>query len=286
MKIVVTGTKGYISEKVSTYFADRGYEVERLSLRSEEIEEEKLNSESIIIHVAGVTPSKALLAEDYYNINTKKTKYLAEICEKRGVKHFIYISTMAVYGQSLRNIGDNSIGLNTECRNPSHYGKSKLLAEEELKVTAKNMIWTILRVPSLYDENRLGYFEPYLKALKKFPILPKFKFCTKRSILCIDNLCKGLFEVVENRENIFTNKIVLPADDYTPDMNEIFKKLLAEQNRKKIFFKMGLRGSKIIAKFFKPFLSFSMNVYYSEADCYKIVGRTIFDINITKEKQR
>jgi UDP-glucose 4-epimerase len=70
--------------------------------------------------------------QDYYETNITATHKFFEICQRKGVKRFIYISSSSVYGNN---------GSNTQCESdplmPTNpYAVSKLAAEWALKVQA------------------------------------------------------------------------------------------------------------------------------------------------------
>lgn len=80
-----------------------------------------------ILHFAGsiIVPesvSKPLL---YYNNNTAKSRALIEIAVRMGVKHFIFSSTAAVYG----NPQEKMVSENSPTLPVSPYGTSKLMTE-------------------------------------------------------------------------------------------------------------------------------------------------------------
>lgn len=88
-----------------------------------------------IIHFAGsiVVPDSVADPLGYYNNNTVKSRALMEAAVATGVKHFIFSSTAAVYGNPLENPV-------TESATPapmSPYGSSKLMTEIMLADTAR-----------------------------------------------------------------------------------------------------------------------------------------------------
>lgn len=120
---------------------------EQCSLNDEEKLSEIVSKVDIIVHCAGVV--RALNWDSYYNTNVLGTKNLvqAAIKNKNNIKKFIYISSQAAMGPS-----DNEIPKSlTEKENPvSNYGKSKLLAEQEIKKLNDIIPYTIIRPASVY----------------------------------------------------------------------------------------------------------------------------------------
>lgn len=277
VKIIVTGKHGYLSNKIADFLNRQGHDVRKVSIRGMVETCDYLDSE-VIIHVAGLVSSEDV--NQFYEINTKKTQELFDIAERNHIKHFIYISSMAVYGLQTQKMYDNSITLQTSTDSCTDYGKSKLLAEQKIVECAQETKWTILRVPSLYDENKMEYFDNYKKVVEKLPVIPCSRGVTKRSVLCVDNLCILLSEVIENRKNQYMNKIVLPCDEVTPDFKDIVKKVMADLGVSKPIVCLPKNVMNILGEIVPQIKFFSFNAYYSETDCTKIRGKNYCDVQI------
>jgi UDP-glucose 4-epimerase len=80
-----------------------------------------------IIHFAGsiVVPDSVVDPLGYYNNNTVKSRALMEVAVATGVKHFIFSSTAAVYGEPK----ENPIPEEAPLTPMSPYGSSKLMTE-------------------------------------------------------------------------------------------------------------------------------------------------------------
>ena len=91
------------------------------------IEEENVDA---IIHFAGsvVVPESVVDPLGYYLNNTVKSRALIESAVKRGVKHFIFSSTAAVYGMA----GMEPVAEDAVLQPLSPYGRSKLMTETML----------------------------------------------------------------------------------------------------------------------------------------------------------
>lgn len=283
MKVVITGDISHFVNKVRQAFLDCGYSVSLFSMMGDEWDEQLIEKGDVVVHVAGVTPKKDMDTNLFYEVNHQKTKKLVSICKEKEISHFVYISTMAVFGNELKKIGDNPICLATECDSPSPYGESKLLAEKEIATFPDSIKYTILRVPSLYDEVRQEYFYVFYNLAKRLPVIPKFTFNTQRTLLCIDTLCKMLTLVVNDKEK-FSNRVLLPSDDCKYDVNDLFSKVCKDLGMKKGSIKIGLSLARLLSKRFPFFLSYTLNAYYSDADAFTVPGKTIYDYTIKLEK--
>ena len=167
MKILLTGATGFvgshiveelISQKhtvIATirnksnlkWIKDYPVQFENCSLNDEEQLSKLVSTVDVVIHCAGVV--RALNWDGYYNINVVGTQNLvkAAIKNKNNIKKFIYISSQAAMGPS-QNEQPKAL---TEQENPvSNYGKSKLLAEQEIKKMEGLIPYTIIRPASVY----------------------------------------------------------------------------------------------------------------------------------------
>ncbi len=64
----------------------------------------------------------------YYDVNVGGTIALAKACREGGIRHLIFSSTAAVYGETT----DHQVGLTTPAKPINPYGQSKLTAEQIL----------------------------------------------------------------------------------------------------------------------------------------------------------
>lgn len=111
---------------------------------------------SIIFHCAGLTKTKGV--RDYYSVNHLGTKNLLEACTRYnpGIEKFILVSSQAAAGPSPdgRPIHDG----NTP-RPVSDYGRSKLLAENEVRGYQDRMPVVILRPSIVYGPRDADVYE-------------------------------------------------------------------------------------------------------------------------------
>ncbi len=205
-KVVITGEKGYLSNAIFDRLSlDQSLTSLKISLRGEGLNEANLNGVEVIIHPVGITPSKAKQNSDYYDINTNLTKQLSIKAKAQGVKHFIYISTMAVYGKTQSiDLNEGTVDEATECNPDSDYGKSKLLAEEHLRsLEDENFKVAIIRVPSIYAKGQTEYLDQYKYLAQKLPFIPKVFPNNYKSAIGIDNLAELIYlTVIENYSGI------------------------------------------------------------------------------------
>jgi nucleoside-diphosphate-sugar epimerase len=191
MKILITSKNGYIATnlynwliKIHPYF-----QIEKKSIRNGLIP--SLKKYDVVIHTAGLVHKNELMTplSTYLKVNRDLTIELANNCKENGVKHFIFLSSMSVYGVPA-NLDKKVIITKDTPLNPStSYGKSKLLAETGLlALESPYFKVAILRPPMVYGLGAPGNYK-YLSAIAKTtPIFPLIE--NERSILNISNLCQ------------------------------------------------------------------------------------------------
>ncbi len=167
MRILLTGATGFVGSHIIEQLLSDKHDIvvtirkssslkwiknyplqfEYCSLNNEDQLSKILSNIDVVIHCAGVV--RALDWNAYYDTNVLGTKNLvnAVIKNKDKIKKFIYISSQAAMGPSSNEVPK----LLTEKEDPvSNYGKSKLLAEQEVKKLKGVIPYTIIRPASVY----------------------------------------------------------------------------------------------------------------------------------------
>ena len=140
----------------------------------------------------------------YDKINTKLPIYLANEAKKAGIKHFIQMSTIAIYGKAT-NIDENSP------ENPiTLYGKTKLAADKALlSLQDENFKVSIIRPPMVYGGgNAPGNMMKLINISQKGIPMPFKGVNNERDFINVNNLIDVLYLVIKN--NIYG--IVIPTD--------------------------------------------------------------------------
>ncbi len=195
--ILITGAGSYIGmcfEKYIKEFSD--YTVETLDMINPEWEKKDFSSFDVIYHVAGIAHRKETEenAQLYYDVNRDLTVKVAEKAKKEGVKHFVFLSSMSVYG-----VEEGVITRETAPNPKSNYGKSKIQAEEKLSELAdENFLVAIMRPPMVYGEGCKGNYQMLVKFAKMLPVFPDFR--NERSMVHVDNLSKFVKDLIDNEK--------------------------------------------------------------------------------------
>jgi len=127
-----------------------------------------LDNVTIVIHAAGlahVFNSDAQLSEKFYKINEIGTQNVATVAATAGVRHFVLISSVSVYGPCTHGIYDE----NELCLPVGPYAQSKYNAELRAIEAARDtgMSLTILRFATLYGEGDPGNLRRLIHAIDR-----------------------------------------------------------------------------------------------------------------------
>ena len=225
LSVVVTGAGGFIGQRFMQYKADK-YKLKAISLRNVDPSTLDLNGVDVIVHLSGKAHDMKLQDEQVYmDINYELTKSLAQRAIQCGVKHFVYISTVKVYGEG----GDEVLTEASIARPTDPYGKSKFKAELFLHTLYEDLVVSIVRPPVVYGPGVKGNILRLMDAVIKGKTLPLGNTGNKRTIVFLDNLIELIHRVIDKRES----GIFIPADEQPVSTDELIR-IMSEQAGKKV----------------------------------------------------
>jgi nucleoside-diphosphate-sugar epimerase len=229
-KILITGANSYIGtslEKWLGQYPDK-YSIDTVSTRDDVWQEKDFSLYDVVFHVAGIAhvSSDPKMEELYYKVNRDLTIVTAEKAKVEGVKQFIFMSSIIVYGDS--SSSKRVIDRNTIPTPSNFYGNSKLQAEEGIKhLESDDFKIVVLRPPMIYGKGSKGNYPKLAKAARKLPVFPNID--NERSMLHIDNLCEFIKLMIDNKES----GLFFPQNKEYVKTSEMVK-LIAEVHGKKI----------------------------------------------------
>lgn len=198
-KILITGSESYIGTSVENWFNQdifRGrYQISTVDMRREEWINEDFSSYDVVFHVAGVAHQKETNENEhlYYEVNRDLSIKTAKKAKREGVRQFVLLSSMSVYGLS-----EGVITLNTKPNPSSHYGKSKLEADVAVKnLNDENFCVSILRPPLVYGKGCKGNYQLLRKCALNSPVFPLYQ--NQRSMVYIDNLAEYVRVIIDKQ---------------------------------------------------------------------------------------
>ena len=205
-KILITGANSYIGTSFEKYMQQwpEEYQVDTVDMLNGTWREKSFVGYDVIFHVAGIAHSDSgKISEErskmYYRVNRDLTIEVAEKAKKEGVKQFVFLSSMAVYGLATPIGKSRIISLDTPLSPDNSYGDSKKQAEEGiLPMEDASFKVVILRPPMIYGHGSKGNYPTLSKLARKLPVFPRVK--NHRSMLYIEHLSEFVRLMIENEE--------------------------------------------------------------------------------------
>lgn len=262
-KLLITGSNGFIGNYFINNYKSK-YNIETFSFLKDDINSLDCSDLDVVFHLSALVHQMGgASASEYEKINVTQTIELAKKAKESGVKHFVFMSTVKVYGEET----NRKYTENTVCNPEDDYGKSKLKAEYELqKLEDENFEISIIRTPIVYGYGVKANIKNLINLVNKVPVLPLGKIKNKRSMVYIGNLCHLVDEIItQEKKGIFL------ASDDEPLSTSKFIELIAKNLDKKIYL-IKIPFFATLLKILKP--SFHKRLY----------GSLEVDNNITKEK--
>ena len=222
MNVLVTGSSGYIATNMKQWLEKQhsDYTISNVSVRDVLPD---LTGYHAVIHTAALVHAKETNEnkQQFYEINSNLTQRLARKAKDNGVKQFIFLSTMAVYGKN-GSIKNETIITSTTKEDPqTNYAKSKLLAEQYLEELNDECFKVyIIRPPVIYGTNCPGNYGRLERLANTLPIFPNIQ--NKRSMLHVSNLCQLVHLILESNSE---ERLFFPQDRDYYNTSLLFQKI-------------------------------------------------------------
>lgn len=268
-KILITGANSYIGVSFENYIKKNDsetYLIDTVDMIDGSWKNKDFSIYDAVFHVAGIAHQKETSENEhlYYEINRDLAVETAKKAKEEGVKHFLFLSSMSVYG-----VDSGVITKDTVPFPKSHYGKSKWQAEEQLAALQDDEFTVaLIRPPMVYGKGCKGNFQTVVKIVKKFPVFPKVK--NQRSMIYIDTLCQYVKEFIDRG----ASGVLLPQNAEYMNTSEMAL-AIAERLGKKIHLS---RILGFAVKVMCPFVSVANkafgNLVYEKDDKVKTIKKT------------
>jgi nucleoside-diphosphate-sugar epimerase len=181
MKVLVTGASGFLGGHVAELLSQRGHRVRALVRKTsdrkhlgtlanvelfegsvEEVERvrEAVDGVDAVVHAAGLV--KARDPDEFFTVNVGGTSNLVQAARGRGLKRFVFVSSLEACGPSA-----DGRPVAADQENPvTAYGRSKLAAEKVVQSAAHELASVILRPGAIYGP-RDGEILEAFKAIQR-----------------------------------------------------------------------------------------------------------------------
>lgn len=196
-RILIAGAGSYIGEKFKEFMTQfPNYEIASFDTMSDEWKNLDFSAYDVVYDVAGIAHIKET-AENrdlYYKVNRDLAVDIAKKAKIEGVKQFIYLSSMSVYG-----LVEGRIDCNTSVNPVNAYGESKLQAEKLLwALNDDGFKVSIVRPPMVYGKGCKGNYQTLRKFALKVGVFPAYD--NERSMIFVDNLASAVRGIIHNGE--------------------------------------------------------------------------------------
>jgi len=179
------------------------------------ISENIFENKDVVINCAAIVHQNKKIEESIYNkINFELAIKFAQQAKKSGAKMFVQLSTVAVYGRA------NHINISSKEKPITPYGKSKLLADNELlAMSDKSFNTIILRPPMVYGGgNTPGNMMRLIRLISTKVPLPFKGITNQRDFIQIKNLIRFMEASIEKEQN----GIFLVSDNSPVSINDLY----------------------------------------------------------------
>lgn len=193
-RILITGANSFVGSNFIKY--SKNTEIDEVSLIENETNQIDFSKYDVVLHlVAIVHQSTRINEKEYFKINKDLALQVAKQAKQAGVKQFIFLSTVKVYGKYIPGAGPWSE--DSKCDPEDAYGKSKYAAEVELKeLENENFTISIVRTPLVYGEHVKANMRSIIKLVEKIPVLPLGNADNKRSFTSVENLVAFIDRII------------------------------------------------------------------------------------------
>jgi UDP-glucose 4-epimerase len=251
-KLLITGSSGFVGKYFINKYKNK-YNIKTFSFLKDDINSLDCSDIDVVFHLSALVHQMGGVSyEEYEKVNVTQTLELAKKAKENGVKQFVFMSTVKVYGEET----DSKYSENSICNPEDDYGKSKLKAELELqKLEDQDFKVSIIRTPIVYGYGVKANIKSLVKLVNKVSILPFGNIQNKRSMVYIGNLCHLVDEVItQQKEGMFL------ASDDEPLSTSRFIELIAKNIEKKVYL-IKIPFFESLLKLVKP--SFHKRLYES-----------------------
>lgn len=295
-KVLITGANSYIGESFQVFAEEnyeKNFEIDTLDMLDPEWRKKDFSAYDIVYHVAGIAHADVgnvseEVKQKYYAVNTDLSIEVARKAKEEGVKEFVFMSSMIVYGDSAPYGKRKIIDKNTVPHPANFYGDSKLQADVGVRELADaNFKVIVLRPPMIYGKGSKGNYPILAKLAKKLPIFPEVT--NERSMLHIDNLCEFLCQIMLIKEITNESVVLIPQNVEWTKTSDMVHEIAKVSGKKIISLKMLAPavwiGGKIPGKIGELVnKAFGNNAYSQDMSEYEGIDYRMVDLKESVEK--
>lgn len=238
-RVLITGAGSYIGETFRSYVTEHypnSFSIDVLNMLNPAWKEYDFSSYDIVYHVAGIAHADVGNVSDetrekYYAVNTDLAIEVAKKSKEEGVKEFVFMSSMIIYGESAPYGVKRIVDERTVPDPTNFYGDSKLQADVGVRDLAGDKFKVlVLRPPMIYGRGSKGNYPILAKLAKKLPVFPDVD--NKRSMLYIENLCEFLCQIMLVKGFPQNDVVLIPQNGEWTKTSEMVREIAKVSGRK------------------------------------------------------
>lgn len=254
MLAIVTGGRGFIGKLLCKKLKEKGFDVRDLSPPKGDVLDKRsvenaIKGADVVFHLAAVLEEEN---PKMFEVNVEGTRNLLEASAKEGIKHFVFLGTVGVYG--------NTNGLVDEKTpmNPSTiYEKSKAAAEELVLSYQEALPVTVVRSALVLGPNK--YWRKIIEMIAHNQPMPG-NGENKWQLIYADDLVDALTFISLNEDTF--SEVFIAAEQDAKTLRQIVEFVRT---------KKGLNGTlKTIPVWLAKTLASLRSIFY------KLVGKKVF----------
>ena len=232
-KILITGRGSYLGNSLKAYLEAFGnhYRVDCVSLRSGDWMEQSFRGYDAVYHTAAIVHQPRSKTDPgelarYRAVNRDLAVAAAKKAKAEGVRQFVFLSTMAVYGLTAAFGKTVTITAQTPTVPKDNYGLSKLEAERALlSLEGPDFRVAILRPPMIYGKDCKGNFRSLVSMARRLPFFPKVP--NRRSMLYVGSLNRLVQQIIDREDR----GIFCPQDPEYVNTSAMVQAIAASQGK-------------------------------------------------------
>jgi UDP-glucose 4-epimerase len=243
INILITGASGFVGSHALPIFKKK-YNVDTNSLKGRNPEDFELNKYEVILHLSGIAhQTKQISPVEYESVNHKLPVQFAKRAKEQGVGHFIFISTVKVYGEN----ADKALKENSACTPVDPYGQSKLNAEKDLlAMNSDSFIVSVIRPALIYGKGVKGNLAKLVNLIRAVPVIPFPLIHNKRSLVYVENLVAMVDRIMEKK----MPGVFLACDINNISTSQIISAFATQLKKKSVFIPIPAFTKNLIRRFF------------------------------------
>lgn len=194
-KLLLTGSSGFVGSRWLKRSQLRTV-ARPVFLRRQSVESIDWTDVGTVVHLAGIAhrmgqPSGPI----YYEVNRDLSYALALAAKNNGVRQFVFVSTVKVFGDKVEFIDETTVPEPAD-----DYGRSKREAEQRLSELSDDRFGvSTVRPPLIYGPDVKGNLLRIMKLLNSGCPVPFKGIHNRRSMVHVDNLIALLDTIIQQK---------------------------------------------------------------------------------------